>query len=523
MSYRLGIDVGGTNTDAVILDAAHQVVAKAKRPTTPDITDGIRAAVGVVLQESGLDPSVISHAMLGTTHATNAIVERKGLARVGVIRLGAPATEAIPPTSDWPADILDAIGRTYRVVRGGYEYDGKPISVPDPAEIEEAARELGEAGVEAVAVSCVFSPVRGDHELLAKEICERVLGPDVPVCLSSEIGSLGILERENATVLNAAILRVADRAYGGCAGILAEFGIAAKLLITQNDGTLMTAEYAKAYPVLTIASGPTNSLRGAAFLSGLDRAVVVDVGGTTTDVGFLSKGFPRESTHGVEIGGVRTNFRMPDLISAGLGGGSIVRSTDGGVTVGPDSVGYRITSDSIVFGGATTTATDVAVAAGMADIGEPGISIGLANGVVDEAVRVIAEKVEELIDRIKTDQAAVPVVVVGGGSIILGETLRGASQVIRPDHFDVANAIGAAIAQVSGTVDGVFDVATKGRDAVVAQVKDLAMAEAERAGAAAGTIEIVELEEIPLAYMPSNAVRFRVKAVGDLAGASVPA
>ncbi|MCZ7661441.1 MAG: hydantoinase/oxoprolinase family protein [Thermoleophilia bacterium] len=523
MSYRLGIDVGGTNTDAVILDAEHRVVVKAKRPTTPEIIDGIRAAVGAALIASGLDPTTISHAMLGTTHATNAIVERKNLAKVGIIRLGAPATVAIPPTLDWPGDILACIGGTYRVVRGGYEYDGKPISVPDPLEIEQAARELGEAGVESVAISCVFSPVRGDHELLAKEICERVLGPAVQVCLSSEIGSLGILERENATVLNAAILKVADRAYGGCAGILEELGIEADLLITQNDGTLMTAEYARAYPVLTIASGPTNSLRGAAFLSGLDRAIVVDVGGTTTDVGFLVKGFPRESTHGVEIGGVRTNFRMPDLISAGLGGGSIVRSLDSGITVGPDSVGYRITTESVVFGGATMTATDVAVVAGMAGIGKPGLSIGVDDGVAKEAIRVIACKVEELIDRIKTEQTPVPVVLVGGGSIILGETLEGASQVVRPAHFDVANAIGAAIAQVSGTIDGVFDVASQGREAVVAQVKELATAEAERAGAAAGTIEIVELEEIPLAYMPSNAVRFRVKAVGDLAEAPIRA
>jgi N-methylhydantoinase A/oxoprolinase/acetone carboxylase beta subunit len=109
-----------------------------------------------------------------------------------------------------------------------------------------------------------------------------------------------------------------------------------------------------------------------------------------------------------------------------------------------------------------------------------------------------------------------PVVLVGGGSILLPDRLRGASQVIRPEHFDVANAIGAAISQVSGSVDGVYDVATKGREAVIEQVKQEAHAEAVRAGAEARSVEIVELEEIPLAYMPSNAVRFRVKAVGKL-------
>ena len=134
------------------------------------------------------------------------------------------------------------------------------------------------------------------------------------------MGAIALLERENATVLNAAILKIADSAYGSFQDILKKQGIKAELFITQNDGALMGVDYARKYPVSTIASGPTNSLRGAAFLSGLDDAIVVDVGGTTTDGGILKSGFPRESTMAVEIGGVRTNFRMPDLISIGLGG-----------------------------------------------------------------------------------------------------------------------------------------------------------------------------------------------------------
>jgi len=151
--------------------------------------------------------------------------------------------------------------------------------------------------------------------------------------------------------------------------VLRDHGVESDLFITQNDGTLMAVEYARKYPVFTIASGPTNSLRGAAFLSGLSDALVVDVGGTTTDVGILLKGFPRESTSAMEIGGVRTNFRMPDLISIGLGGGSLIRTDNGSCTVGPDSVGYKITSEALIFGGKTLTATDAAVAAGLADLG----------------------------------------------------------------------------------------------------------------------------------------------------------
>ena len=123
---------------------------------------------------------------------------------------------------------------------------------------------------------------------------------------------------------------------------------------------------------------------------------------------------------------------------------------------------------------------------------------------------------EGVVDRIKTTSDDVPVVIVGGGSILLPGKLKGASRVVRPENFDVANAIGAAISQISGSIDGVYDVAARGRDAVIEEVKEAAKNEAVKAGAAEETIEIVDLEEIPLAYLPSNAVRFRVKAVGKL-------
>ncbi len=516
MEYRLGIDVGGTNTDAVILDVGDRVVSKSKRPTTRDVSTGIKEAVDAVLQESRVEPSEIVYSMLGTTHSTNAIVERKGLEKVGIIRLGAPSGLAVPPFLDWPKDMLSHIGQVHSIVNGGYEYNGALLSAPDMDEIRKALESMRREGIGALAVSCVFSPVNSEQELLVREIAREVFGRDFPVSLSSEIGSIGLLERENATILNAAISRIAAAAYSSFKNVLMGHGVDADMYITQNDGTLMSVDYACRYPVFTIASGPTNSLRGAAFLSKIGDAVVVDVGGTTTDVGILRCGFPRESTSAVEIGGVRTNFRMPDLISIGLGGGSLVREEDGDVKVGPGSVGYRITREALVFGGKTLTATDCAVATGLASLGDRGRVGNIGPTIARKACTRIRETVEEVIDRMKTTSEDVPVVIVGGGSILLPEKLRGASSVFRPDHFDVANAIGAAISQISGSIDGVFDVAAKGRDAVIEEVKEAALKEAIKAGAAEGSVEIVELEEIPLAYLPSNAVRFRVKAVGSL-------
>src|SRR5204862_571936 len=130
-------------------------------------------------------------------------------------------------------------------------------------------------------------------------------------------------------------------------------------------------DYAERYLVSTFASGPTNSMRGAALLSGELDCAVVDIGGTTSDVGVLQCGFPREAAVAVDIGGVRTNFRMPDVLSIGLGGGSVVAGSDCAVTVGPTSVGYRLTEEALVFGGSTPTITDAAVAGRRAEIGDP--------------------------------------------------------------------------------------------------------------------------------------------------------
>jgi len=515
MEYRLGIDVGGTNTDAVILDEQNIVVSKCKEATTQDISSGITKAVEHVLRDSGINPVDIQNAMLGTTHATNAIVERKGLSKVGVLRLAGPSGYAIPPFIEWPKDILETLNYFYVIVKGGYEYNGALISEIDKEEIKSALMEIKKRGAEALAVSCVFSLVNDEQERTVFEIAKDLFGNEFPITLSNEIGSIGIIERENAAVLNAAISKLADNAYSSFQNVLRGHGIEADLFITQNDGTLMSIDYAKKYPVLTIASGPTNSLRGAAFLTGMQEGIVVDVGGTTTDVGVLSKGFPRESSSAVEIGGVRTNFRMPDLITLGLGGGSLI-NTNSPITVGPQSVGYRIHTEAKIFGGNTLTATDIAIAAGISRLGDPERVDNLDKTLVSKSIEVIKGMVEEVIDKMKTMAAPMPIIVVGGGSILIPDQLEGASKVIKPEHFEVANAIGAAIAQVSGSIDGVYDVVTKGREAVIEEVKAAAIAEAVKAGADESTIEVVELEEIPLAYLPSNAVRFRVKAVGEL-------
>ena len=515
MSHRLGIDVGGTHTDAVILDEKNRLVAKTKARTTGDVTSGILQALRQILQQPGVDPRYVTVAMLGTTHCTNAITERKHLSKVAAIRIGAPATLSIPPLYSWPEDLKAAVAPKTFVIRGGYEFDGREITQLDEKEISDVLRQL-EGNVDGVAITSVFSPVNPNHERLVGERAREVLGDSVPITLSHEIGSLGMLERENAAVLNSALMRTAQGAFAGFAEAAAKEGLQARLFLGQNDGTLMALDYALRYPILTIASGPSNSLRGGAFLSGLQDAIVVDVGGTTTDVGVLVGGFPRESAVAVDIGGVRTNFRMPDLISIGLGGGSIVRNK-GTVSVGPDSVGYRLEEESIVFGGKTMTATDIAVAAGRAKLGDPRKVGKLDRKLVKNAYNTILEMIERSIDGMKLSAAPVPVVLVGGGSILLSDKIAGASRIYRPDHYDVANAIGVAMAPVSAQIDRVFSFSNYTRHQALEEAKKLALEKTLLAGADAQHIEVVDLEEIAMAYLPGEALRIKVKAAGPLA------
>ncbi|PON11555.1 hydantoinase, partial [Candidatus Entotheonella serta] len=290
-------------------------------------------------------------------------------------------------------------------------------------------------------------------------------------------------------------------------------GITAPLYITQNDGTVAEAETAVRFPVYSFASGATNSMRGAAYLSQLEDAMVVDVGGTTTDVGQLKQGFPRESNSVVNIGGVRTLFRMPDLLSFGLGGGSHVVLAP--LQVGPVSVGYRLVSDGLVFGGGQLTATDIAVAAGKLELGDASRVAHMDGATCHRVLEECRRMVEEAVDRVKTEAGDVPLIAVGGDAFLVPDRLDGVSQVIRVEHGDCANAVGAAIAQVSGEVDQIFRDLS--RTEAIEAARELAAERAVAAGASADTLKTIETEDMPLSYLPGNSLRVRVRMVGDVA------
>ena len=509
----LGIDVGGTNTDAVLVDGK-SVLHAVKTATTQEVGDGIVTALRRLLAESAVDPARIDAVMIGTTHFTNAVVQRRHIAKIAAVRIGLPAAATLPPFVDWPADLRAlAQGPTF-MIRGGHELDGLPLAPFDRAAMKEAAAKIRDAGVEAVGIASVFSPLNDESEQEAAEILSTV-APGISITQSHQLGRIGLLARENVTLLNAALVGLARRTAEGFVRALVGSGIKAPLYITQNDGTVSLADQAARFPVHCFASGPTNSLRGAAFLSGLEDAMVVDVGGTTSDVGCLRHGFPREANNNVEVGGVRTAFRMPDLLSIGLGGGTMIDPNDP-TKIGPVSVGYQLTERALVFGGSELTCTDVAVAAGLIDLGDRGRVSKLDRGFVEAALARCHAMLAEAVDRMKTEAGDVPLIAVGGGCFLVPATMEGVSDIVHVPHQGVANAVGAAIAQVSGEVDQVFQ--SMKREEALERAHEMAAERAIRAGAVPASLTVVDQEDIPLSYLPFNSLRVRVRVVGDIAG-----
>ncbi|KAK6069987.1 hydantoinase protein [Seiridium cupressi] len=527
---RIGVDVGGTNTDGVILDPSRSsepdrgIVAWKKSSTTKNPSDGINNVISDMFQESNIDPRDVVSVTIGTTHFINAVVEmdQSRLARVAVLRLCGPFSKEIPVGVDWPPKLRNIICAYRGLVDGGLEIDGTLISELDEDEIRRHCGIIRSQGIKSIVVAGVFSPIDVIYrqEERAAEVIREVY-PEADVVVSKEVANIGFLERENAAVLNAAILSFARHTIHAFQDAVGRLNLNCPVFLTQNDGTILPASSAAQLPIRTFSSGPTNSMRGAAFLTqGLEKEamMVVDIGGTTTDVGLLLKnGFPRQAAAYSEISGVRTNFSYPDVKSIGLGGGSIVRIGDyDSLTIGPDSVGYHIQEKALVFGGDVPTTTDYTV------LGNPELQIGdhslIKAGTLDSHLNAfkatVQSTIERIIDTMKTSPADIPVVLVGGGAIIAPDTLKGASRVIKPQWSGVANAIGAATARVSGTVDSIESTESKSISQVIEELSKRAVNRAVENGALRETVTIAEVESLALQYIADKS-RVVIKAVGD--------
>lgn len=329
--FLLGIDTGGTYTDAVLFTPETGVRARAKSLTTRhDLSEGIRGAVDAVLNETGADPSSIGLASLSTTLATNALVEGQG-GRVALIMIGfGPA--------DLERDGLKAALGSDPVIflAGGHNVHGHEAPL-ETAELEEQLGKLAET-VSAFAIAGYFAVRNPAHELRVRDLIREKT--HLPVTCSHELSSkLGGPRRALTTLLNARLVSMIDRLIGSSEDFLKARGIHAPLMVVRGDGALISSAEARLRPIETILSGPAASLVGARFLTGLDNAVVSDIGGTTTDVAILEDGRPRLDEEGAVVGGYRTMVQAVAMRTYGLGGDSEVhiatRGLTGSLTLGP--------------------------------------------------------------------------------------------------------------------------------------------------------------------------------------------
>ncbi len=323
MELGLGIDAGGTYTDAVIVEmGAQRVLAKGKALTTKDdLSRGVAAAVGMLPAALVTQVQLVS---LSTTLATNAIVEGKG-GRVGALLLG---------FDDY--DLAHVAHTPRRAVRGRTDISGQEIVPLDEAGLRAAALDMLERdAVDAFAVSGMVSVMNPAHEIRAKAILQELT--DKPVVCGHELTmQLDTIKRTTTAALNARLLPIIAELIGHVKTVLDGAGIHAPLMVVRGDGTLMSEALARQTPVETILSGPAASVCGAQVLSGLSDGLVVDIGGTTSDIALLIDGQPVVAARGARVADWSTNVRAVDIETVGLGGDSVVAFTrDHRLTIGP--------------------------------------------------------------------------------------------------------------------------------------------------------------------------------------------
>ncbi|MFN4192510.1 MAG: hydantoinase/oxoprolinase N-terminal domain-containing protein [Tabrizicola sp.] len=333
MAYFLGVDTGGTYTDAVILDeTANVVLGKAKALTSrQDLAIGIGQAVDAAIAAAGVRPSDVALVSLSTTLATNALVEGQG-ARVALVFIGFDDADLTR------AGLTEAL-KGDPVVRlpGGHSHAGTEVAPLDLALLELMVRELGDE-VSGFAVAAQFATRNPAHEVAARDLIRRVTGR--PVTCSHELSAnLNGPKRALTAVLNARLIGMIDRLVAACERHLAATGIDAPLMVVRGDGALISAAMVRERPIETILSGPAASIVGARWLTGAQDALVSDIGGTTTDVALLRDGLPEIDPQGARVGGFRTMVEAVAMRTTGLGGDSevhlVTEGLKGGLRLGP--------------------------------------------------------------------------------------------------------------------------------------------------------------------------------------------
>lgn len=455
--YVLGVEVATGHLRAALVDAYGNVRGRAAAELDARAAP---AALAELLDQLWLDaatgPAEIRYTALVIDLCREALAQKKGLARVAVIRLAAPAGTALPPLIDWPADLAAAVGGACFELSGGTDVTGRPIGpLPSDAEIAAAVGEINRRKLSAAAVCGISAPVYPQQEEAVGAALQEALGPRFPVLLSHRLGSLGLLERENATVLNAALMQRGDRPALELTGELQRLGVTGPVYVARNDGTLMALQRAALWPLLTARANLGHGLRGAAHLAGLRDCAVLLCTDAQTAVGLVHAGLPRQSQRTARLAGVRASIPLPAAV-----------------------------------------ALPALPAAGEPPAGE------------------VLDRLEQALDRMRGGPAPTPVVAAGPLAARMPGRLRGAHRVLHPVHAPYCVPVGAALAPVGGLADLLYPLERWTPGGARADAVRRAVAHAVAAGADPDTTEVARLDEGHLAYVPERILHLKVTVVG---------
>ena len=405
MAYRLGVDVGGTFTDLLLLDEESGRFWRHKTPSTPqDSSEGIMAGVEAICGQAGTSPSAVEVFLHGTTVATNAVLEGKG-ARVGLVTTegyrqvmqiarslvpGGLAAWIVWPKPEPLARLEDTVE-----IKGRMDAQGREVRPLDEADIRAQLAKLKANGVEAITVALMNGYLNGAHERRVAEIAAEVL-PDAPVSLSHEVlPEMQEYERTLTTVANAAVRPVVGRYVRNLRSRLRALDMQGRISLLRSDGGLMSSEASEAHPVSLLMSGPAGGVAGALWVarnSGLKNILTLDVGGTSTDVALIEDGEPRRART-TEVGHLSVRASSLDVKTVGAGGGSIAKVPEltRALRVGPESAGAAPGPAAYGKGGTAATVTDANVLLGYLPENLLGGAFRLDRAAARAAVQTVAD------------------------------------------------------------------------------------------------------------------------------------
>lgn len=468
----LGIDVGGTHTDAVLIDEKKGIVSKFKVKTDKkNLLNTIITALKEVT--SGYDVKKITNVNLSTTLSTNAIVENR-LEKTALFISSGPGIN--------PLNFC--IGKNTYIIDGSIDHRGNEVASLDMDSIRKALNECSREGIKVFAAATKFSTRNNRHET---EIAETIGSAADYITMGHELSSQLSFPRRAATAYyNSAVWRIYNTFIDAITGGLENIGIEAPVNILKADGGTMPLSVSRRMPVESILSGPAASIMGIIALSNIkDDSVILDIGGTTTDIAIFASGSPLIDKDGTSLDGIPTLVRSLQNRSIGIGGDSVIKIVEGDVVVGPEREGPCMADggdvpalvDALNFRGITNYMDTTASIEGIKKLaaGTKLTPEKIAEKTVNYSIKMIRDEINKILEELNQKPVYTihemvhghkispeKMYLIGGPARALSAVMSDGLEILVPDNYDVANAIGAALARTTFETE-LFSDTGKGR------------------------------------------------------------